>query len=75
MANDTKARILDAALELFSRNGYAGTNIRELSASLGLVKSVVYKHFDSKEAVWNALLDKMTAYYEERFGSVSPATV
>ena len=44
MANDTKERILAAALEMFSQNGYAGTSIRELSASLGLVKSGVYKH-------------------------------
>ena len=70
MANDTKERILDAALEMFSQNGYAGTNIRELSASLGLVKSGVYKHYESKEAIWNALLDEMIAYYAERFGSV-----
>ena len=69
MANDTKERILDAALELFSQNGYAGTNIRELSVSLGLVKSGVYKHYESKEAIWNALLDEMIAYYAERFGS------
>ena len=69
MANDTKERILDAALEMFSQNGYAGTNIRELSASLGLVKSGVYKHFESKEAIWNALLDRMIAYYAEHFGS------
>ena len=47
MANDTRERILDAALEMFSQNGYAGTNIRELSASLGLVKSGIYKHFES----------------------------
>ena len=69
MANDTKERILDAALEMFSKNGYAGTNIRELSASLGLVKSGVYKHFESKEAIWNALLDRMIVYYGQRFGS------
>ncbi len=69
MAKDTKERILDAALEMFSQNGYAGTNIRELSASLGLVKSGIYKHFESKEAIWNALLDQMIAYYAERFGS------
>lgn len=69
MANDTKERILAAALEMFSRNGYAGTNIRELSATLGLVKSGVYKHFESKEAIWNALLDEMIAYYGEHFGS------
>ena len=69
MANGTKERILTAALEMFSQNGYAGTNIRELSASLGLVKSGVYKHFESKEAIWNALLDQMIAYYGENFGS------
>ena len=69
MANDTKERILEAALEMFSQKGYAGTNIRELSASLGLVKSGVYKHYESKEAIWNALLDEMIAYYAEHFGS------
>ena len=69
MANDTKERILAAALEMFSQNGYAGTNIRALSASLGLVKSGVYKHYESKEAIWNALLDQMIAYYGEHFGS------
>ena len=47
MANDTKERILAAALEMFSKTGYTGTNIRELSASLGLVKSGVYKHYES----------------------------
>ena len=69
MANDTKERILEAALEMFSQKGYAGTNIRELSASLGLVKSGIYKHYESKKAIWNALLDQMIAYYDERFGS------
>ena len=69
MAKGTKERILTAALDMFAQKGYEGTNIRELSASLGLVKSGIYKHFESKEAVWNALLDKMTAYYGEHFGS------
>ena len=68
MANDTKERILVAALEMFSQNGYAGTNIRELSASLGLVKSGVYKHFESKEAIWNALLDQMITYLRTTLG-------
>ena len=69
MASDTKERILKAALEMFSQNGYAGTNIRELSASLGLVKSGVYKQYENKEAIWNALPDEMIAYYREHFGS------
>ena len=69
MAKDTKERILTAALEMFSQNGYAGTNIRELTASLGLVKSSMYRHFESKEEIWNTLLDEMIAYYDEHFGS------
>ena len=69
MARDTKERILATALELFSQNGYAGTNIRELTASLGLVKSSMYRHFESKEEIWNTLLDEMIAYYDDRFGS------
>ena len=69
MAKDTKEKILETALQLFSQSGYAGTNVRELTAALGLVKSSMYKHFESKEAIWNALLDKMIAYYDARFGS------
>ena len=69
MAKDTKERILAAALDMFSQRGYDGTNIRELASSLGLVKSALYRHFDSKEAIWNALLDEMIAYYGARFGS------
>ena len=69
MAKDTKERILAAALDMFSQKGYDGTNIRELASALGLVKSALYRHFESKEAIWNALLDEMIAYYGARFGS------
>ena len=69
MAKNTKGKILAKALELFSQKGYEGTNINELMEAVGLVKSAVYRHFESKEAIWNALLDRLTAYYEERFGS------
>jgi AcrR family transcriptional regulator len=69
MAKDTKERILALALDKFSQNGYDGTNIRELTESLGLVKSAMYRHFGSKEEIWNALLDEMIAYYDARFGS------
>ena len=69
MENTTKERILDGALVSFAANGYKGTNLRDLAAELGLSKSALYKHFDSKEAIWDALLNRMEAYYSERFGS------
>jgi len=70
MESTTKNKILDEALVMFAENGYKGTNLRDLAARLGLSKSALYKHYESKEAIWNALLDKMEAYYAQRFGSV-----
>lgn len=71
MPETTKDRILNEALVLFAENGYKGTNLRDLAAQLGLSKSALYKHYSSKEAIWNALLDKMEAYYAARFGSTN----
>ena len=69
MAKDTKERILASALDMFSQKGFSGTNIRELAGSLGMGKSSMYRHFESKEEIWNTLLDELIAYYEARFGS------
>ena len=43
MANDTEESILAAALEMFSKNDRTRTNIRELSASFGLVNRCVFQ--------------------------------
>ena len=69
MAKGTKERILAKALELFSQKGYEGTNIKDIMVSLGFVKTAMYRHFESKEEIWNTLLDRLIVYYEERFGS------
>lgn len=69
MGKDTKSRILDEALVSFVENGYKGTNLRDFAAGMGLSKSALYSHYESKEAIWNALLDRMEAYYADRFGS------
>ena len=69
MENTTKEKILDAALASFAENGYRGTNLRDLAAGLGLSKSALYRHYESKEDIWNAVIDRMEAYYTARFGS------
>lgn len=69
MGNTTRDRILDEALISFATNGYKGTNLRDFAAGLGLSKSALYKHFASKEDIWNGLIDRMEAYYTENFGS------
>lgn len=65
MAKTTKTEILEAALFIFARYGYEGTNIKNISEAVGLVKSGIYKHYESKEAIWNAVIDMMEEYYEE----------
>ena len=69
MENTTKEKILDAALVSFAENGYRGTNLRDLAAGLGLSKSALYRHYESKDDIWNAVIDRMEAYYVSRFGS------
>ncbi|MFB9625024.1 TetR/AcrR family transcriptional regulator [Nonomuraea helvata] len=55
-AGDTKAALLDAALRLFAQNGYAGTSIRAIAREVGLSESVLYAHFDSKQAIYDAAM-------------------
>lgn len=69
MAKDTKERILDAALEIFARDGYSGANIKDIAEAVGLVKSAFYRHFESKEELLNCLVEKATEYYDGHFGS------
>ncbi len=53
----TRQAILDAALDLFAENGFFGTSLREIAARVGVRESALYNYFDSKEALFLALLD------------------
>jgi AcrR family transcriptional regulator len=53
----TRQRILEAALELFARQGFAATSVRELARAVGLRESSLYNHFASKDAIFHALVD------------------
>ena len=48
-ADSTVQRLLDAAVALFSRQGYAATSTREVAALLGMQKASLYYHIESKE--------------------------
>lgn len=67
----TKTEILNAALSVFSQKGYEGALLRDISSSLGITKAALYKHYESKEALWNALIDYVELYYSEHIDSVS----
>ena len=66
MANSTREVILEKALDMFSERGYERTNLRELSEQVGITKSALYKHFDSKEDIWNSTMEYCDNYYNKR---------
>ena len=49
--SDTRARLMVAALELFSQNGFDATTMRDLAAFAGIKAPAIYNHFSSKEAL------------------------
>ena len=52
----SQGAILQAALKLFSKQGYRGTSIREIATEAGLSTGNVYHHFPDKEALFTTLL-------------------
>jgi AcrR family transcriptional regulator len=57
-ADERRAVIVRAAGRLFARHGYAGTRLDDIAAAAHVTKPIVYRHFDSKKALYLALLNK-----------------
>lgn len=52
-----RTQVLDAAVQLFIEQGYDATSVSDLARRLGLTKSALYHHFDSKEELLATALD------------------
>lgn len=64
---ETVAKILDVALELFCTRGYEGTSIQNIVDRLdGMTKGAIYHHFKSKEEIFNVAFDRAMAPVIER---------
>lgn len=55
-----RARILDTALELFSKQGFSGTSMDAVADALGVTKPFIYTYFDNKYALLTAVYERMT---------------
>lgn len=62
----TKYRILDEALNLFSENGYNAVSVEKIAAAVGIKAPSLYKHYKSKQEIFNAILDEMQNRYTEQ---------
>mgnify|MGYP004555149473 FL=1 len=61
---DTKHKILDKALELFSTQGYDSVSVGEIARAVGIKAPSLYNHFPSKQAIFDAIVESTAAQYE-----------
>ena len=63
---DTKQRILDEALTLFSEKGYANVFVGEIAERVGIKAPSLYKHYKSKQAIFDAIIEEMHRRFLEQ---------
>ena len=63
---NTKQAILEAALDLFSVHGFEATSISQIAGAVGIRKASLYSHFDSKQAILDALIQEVLEQYGKR---------
>ena len=62
---NTKQEILDAALELFSVQGFEATSISQIADAVGIRKASLYSHFENKQAILVAIVKEVLERYAE----------
>ena len=63
---NTKQQILEASLELFSVQGFEATSISQIADAVGVRKASLYSHFESKQAILDALVEVVLKQYGAR---------
>lgn len=56
---NTKESILETALSLFAQFGYEAVSTQQIAMSLNITKGALYKHYESKQAIFDSILDRM----------------
>ena len=62
---DTKKKILDVALTLFSEKGYGNVYVGQIAEGVGIKAPSLYKHYKSKQDIFKAILEEMRNRYDK----------
>lgn len=74
-AEETRQRILTAALDVFVKEGYERATFEDVAARIGLSKGAVYWHFKSKPDLFTEVVADMTAKHDKQIARVLPEPV
>lgn len=61
---DTRKRIIEKALELFSTRGYDAVSVGEIAKSVGIKAPSLYNHFPGKQAIFDAIVEETALQYQ-----------
>lgn len=61
---NTKEKIFDVSLDLFSKKGYDSVSLREIAKEVGIKKSSIYSHYSSKEAILMDIFEYFRGLFE-----------
>ena len=68
---DTKHRILDEALTLFSEKGYANVYVNDIAERVGIKAPSLYKHYKNKQAIFDAIIDEMNNRFMDQANALN----
>jgi AcrR family transcriptional regulator len=74
-SEETKAKIMEAAIKLFSTRGYNKASVDDICEEAGISKGAFYHHFKSKQALFLALLDGWLEFVDNAIESTKDKTV
>lgn len=70
---ERREALLRAAAATFAHEGYAATSVDEVAAAAGITRLIVYRHFESKEALYTAVLQRVRDRLGEEFAAAAAA--
>lgn len=55
-ADERREQLIGVAVDLFSRKGFSGTTTKEIAAAAGVTEALIFRHFPTKDALYDAIL-------------------
>ena len=68
-SDERRKAIVEAAVPLFARKGFAGTTTRELAEAAGISEALLFRHFPSKQSLYQEILQRSAARATRRSNS------
>ncbi|NPA29007.1 MAG: TetR/AcrR family transcriptional regulator, partial [Epsilonproteobacteria bacterium] len=56
---NTKQKIVEAAIDLIAEQGYKGASVRKIARAVGIRESAIYNHYENKEAILKSIIGQI----------------